>query len=142
MRVYKTTDRIKIKVEDVTIEVAPLTYGQRREVAGQLTKAGGATFEDQLEMIRLATKYAVKNVIGLEDSEGPYQVTFTDDNTLSDESLDDLANIPGIYGILSQATMQLATAGPFIKLTDGEGKDLEGVEVILPGNSKGGKSKK
>lgn len=143
MRVHTSADLIAVKIDDesnkdrpVIIKFRPLTYQQRKEVLSKVVQAGGNLIEDKMEMCRLAVRYSVKSVSGLETASGDYSIEMDPDGFLSDKSLDDIMNIPDISIPLMQGAIQIATNGPFRALLDETGEALQGVSVI-EGNAEG-----
>lgn len=93
MKVYRTTDRIPIRMEGLTFWISPLTYSQKAEILAQVSMKGGEECQDFGRMVFLSVKYAIKKVEGLEDSEGkPYEVGFEGD-VLSDDTVNDLLQL-------------------------------------------------
>lgn len=90
-RIYRTTDRIPVKVDTLTVTISPLSFDQKTELQSIMMQAT----KDPLFAVRgarLAIKYAVKDVQGLEDADGPYKVTLGEDGNLTDACVDDLLN--------------------------------------------------
>lgn len=93
-RIYKTTDRVKVKVDDLTFSISPLSYAQKSEIQSKLYKA--VNDQDMLaaqDAAVLSIKYAVKSVKGLTDgNDEPYQLEM-ENNQLTQQCIDDLLNI-------------------------------------------------
>ena len=125
-KIYKTTDRIAIKVDDITIKIGPLTFAQKSEVMAMMVK--GQKESDYLllnQAILKSVSYAVKSVEGFKDSnDEDYKLKFDDSNTdcLDESSLNDLANCAYSEKIL----------GICSKLLQGVPADfkIDGVEVV------------
>lgn len=89
MKIRKTTEKVPVKIGELTFKISPLSFEQKCDIQNLLA-AGGST--SILKASKLAIKYAVKDVEGLENHDGSkYEVKF-DEIGLSDETIDDLAN--------------------------------------------------
>jgi hypothetical protein len=129
MRIYKRSDRIKVKIEDITVTLAPLSFDQKSEAQEMISRG---TVKQDLRLlskgIAQMVKYSVKKVDGLEDAEGnPYQLDF-DGDSLSDSCLDDLLNLE-VQEKLQSACLSLLRGIPR-EIVDSHGKPIQGVEVI------------
>ncbi len=81
---------------------------------------------------RLAVKYAVKSVEGLEDMQGnPYVAETGPDGNLTDACVDDLLNTVET-GKMITACSQLISGVPLAIIDPSTGKPLEGVSIELP----------
>lgn len=131
MRIYKPSDRIKIKIGDeqegVILTLAPMTRIQKQEIQNLLSES----LKNELkatDAVILALKYAVKNIEGVEGEDGlPYKAEF-DSGMLADSSIDDLMNLPDAAKIMIVATTW--TNGVPRMFKDFKGNPLEGVEII------------
>lgn len=97
-RIYRATQKIEVKIDDISVFVSPLTLIQKQEIQGYLVKAGEGDTEASMKLVVTAMKYALKDVRGLVDvdddgKEFPYQLQFVD-GILADSCIDDLLNIP------------------------------------------------
>jgi hypothetical protein len=89
MKIRKTTEKISVQVGELVFKITPLTFEQKCEI--QTVLAAGTTTAI-LKASKLAMKFSVKEIVGLENCDGSeYQVTF-DDVGLSDEVINDLGN--------------------------------------------------
>lgn len=137
MKVYGPKDRIKVKLispdkETLGFILSPLTAKQKGEVAACLSMRGGDAVQDRWEMVRLALKYSLKAIEGIEDADGnPIQLSLGDDGGLTDESMDTVVNIPDM-DLAYTAALQLAsgtTAGQIINPSTGN--PFDNVEVVI-----------
>lgn len=89
-KIYKTSDKIKVKVDDLIITLSPLTYHQKSMVQAQILEKGefGA-----MDSTRLAVKYALKDIEGIENMDGSKYELEIDEGIVSDETIDDLFNL-------------------------------------------------
>lgn len=92
-KIYKTTDRISIKIDDITIKVAPLSLSQKADVTSLMMQGQKET--DYLKLnqaILKAVSYSLKSIEGLKDSnDEDYKLKF-DGDVVSEDSLNDLSN--------------------------------------------------
>ena len=56
--VYRSTDRIKIKIHDVELIVKPLSYFEKSQVEGILFKEGGVIRENSILALAKLIKYS------------------------------------------------------------------------------------
>ncbi len=128
-RIYKRSDRITVKIDTITVKLAPLSVDQKTEIQqAMLIGRAKSDMKEATKGIVLALKYAIKGVDGLEDSDGnPYKLKFEDD-ILSQESIDDLLNLE-IAGKLSMVCAGMMNGIPK-SFTDTEGDALVGVQVV------------
>jgi hypothetical protein len=123
MIIYRKSDRIKIKLLDLTVELAPLSYHEKSEIQETIINdAMGGSIK--------ALKNAVKDIKGLKLPDGSdYKLEF-DGDSLSDECVDGLMNIKGITE-LNIACLDLLNGVPedeFINPLTGQ--KLEGIEIV------------
>lgn len=133
-QIYKVTDRIKVKVGDITLILSPLTKEQKMNTQLHTAKAVKGDMESAMKAVELAVKYSIKGIEGLfhvndQGVEVPYTVKL-EGGVLSDEAINDLMNME-----LSDKISNVATAflgGVPSEIKDQKGNKIEGIEVILP----------
>jgi len=126
-KIYRTTDRISLKVDDLTITVSPLSIHQKTAVE-ELASNGGSS--SAIKAAVCAMKFAIKSVSGLEGPDGsPYQLEFDTDGTLADSVVDDLFNTKTSFKLMS-ICLNLINSIPDEFYDPNTGKRLEGVEFI------------
>jgi hypothetical protein len=128
-KIYRRSDRIRIKIDDVTITVAPLSTDQKME-AQDLMLRGRAKGDPKMltEGIITLIRYGLKDVDGLVDADdNPYKLEF-DGEALKPQCIDDLFNIE-MHKKLIMVCSSLAGSIP-TEFTDEAGKPIEGVEVL------------
>lgn len=125
--VYRKSDRITLKVHDLTVKVAPLTFAEKAEINGLIGSA--ADPNGAMKGSLLAVKCAVKDIKGLTLPDGsPYKLEFENDK-LTDECVDDLTNIQG-GSELFIACLNLISGVPQDFINPVTGQKLEGIEVV------------
>lgn len=130
-RIYKTSDRIKVKVDGLVFIISPLSFDQKAEI--QALAASGDLYKG-LQAAKLAVKYAVKDVEGLKDGEGEYQPQLQD-NILDDQSLDDIFNLEQNEK-LAFACLNLLQSIPKEFMDPHTGNKLEGVSFVKESSGK------
>lgn len=124
MRIYKRSDRIPIKIGDITIKVGPLSLAEKAEI-GSLFFSGKVA--DQLKATLLTIKYGVKEVEGFFTEDGPYQLSF-EGEYLTDDCASELINTEAGEKMVVVCT-SLIKKIPDV-FTDEKGNKLEGVEIL------------
>lgn len=137
MKVFRTTDRIPLKIDTLTFWISPLSYHQKAEILSQVVSISGEEKQNYGKMVFLSVKFAVKKVEGLEDSDGkPYRLEF-DGEVLSDDSVNDLLQLD------CQAKLTQTCANLMNGIRDSK---IEGVEFdlknVMSGTAKGESKKK
>jgi hypothetical protein len=131
-RIYKRTDRIKVKIDDVTVTIAPLSLDQKTEAQmlmarGKIEKNFGLLQKGVVSIL----KNSVKHIDGLEDIDGkPYALSFEDEskNSLTDSCIDDLFNIEMHKKLVMVCSAMVGTIPS--EFTDENGKPIEGVSIV------------
>lgn len=130
-KIYKLSDRIKLKIGELTVVISPLSLHDKNEATKMISK--GATTADlgmtQDGLIHLL-KSCVKDIIGLENADGsPYKLEFVD-GKLTDECVSDLCNLE-IHTKLLMVASSLVRGIPS-EFQDQHGNKIEGVEIVQP----------
>ena len=125
--IYRTSDRIKIKVDSLTLTVSPLSYEQKCRIQAEVAK-GDLT--SAMNGAKLAIKYSLKSIEGVKDWQGnSYSVMLDESGYLQDECIDDLFNleeVPKVTGVC----LSLLSGIPQEFVDPGTGKKLKGVSII------------
>lgn len=129
-KVFKRSDRIAVKVGDLTFKLAPMTIDQKTECQQAFLKGNSkADLKELTKGIILSLKYSVKSVDGLVDAnDEPYKVSLDDKGNLTDECIDDLLNLQ-TGKQLTQICASLTNGIPS-EFIDDNGNKLEGVEIL------------
>jgi len=126
VKIYRLSDRIRVQIGEITFLISPLTYHQKTEIVSNVTRSGGLEMQSAAQMAYLAIKYSVKGIEGLIDSENnPYQLSFNE-NGLTDECVSEIFQ-------LGCKDKLMEVVGSLINKIEDPG--IEGVKVILPGDS-------
>ena len=122
-KIYKTTDRITIKIDDITLKIAPLSLSQKADVTSLMMQGQkDADYMKLNQAILKAVSYCVKSVEGLKDSnDEDYKLKLDENGFVSEESLNDLSNCA-----VSEKILKVSS-----QLINGVPSDfkIEGVEV-------------
>lgn len=129
MKIYRATDKIKIKIDDVTVIVSPLSYERKTEVQTYMLEALKGDMKAGMEGAKLAIKYAVKGVEGAEYSDGtPFELQ-EENGVLTDESVDELINCE-MAEKLSVVCCSLLTKVSDTFVDPRTGNPLQGVSLV------------
>lgn len=125
----RVTDRVKLHIGDLTVEVSPLTFDQKAQIAGCYKMVSGEMVADSIKQTFLAVKFTVKSVSGIQLCNGEnYQVELDKDNTLKDECVSDLLN-------LEVSNKLMVACANFINGVTEALRNIDGVIVEMPGES-------
>jgi hypothetical protein len=93
-RIYRTADRIALKIDDLTVKISPLSLHQKTQIQQAMIDGKSEnSLEKATQGIALALKFGLKDIVGLENADGsPYALQF-DDSGLTEECINDLMNI-------------------------------------------------
>lgn len=130
--IYRTTDRIKVKVDDITVVLAPLSYKQKCDVQSAVTTK---SITGAMDGAALAVRYSLKEISGVKYADGSEYKLKIEDDKVSEECMDELFN-------LEQATKLTIVCLNLIQgvpksFTDPEtGKPLDGVSILKERSSR------
>ncbi len=124
--IYLPGDKVPLKIDDLTVYVHQLTMAQRAAIIEKLSEKDNP--QASLEATKLALKYGVREITGVERTDGsPFSVVLHE-GSLSDDSVEALLYLP-CTGKIQLACFALL-AGISNPLVDAAGKPIPGVEVI------------
>ena len=126
----RKSDRIEIKIEDLVLKIAPLSFSAKMEINEVLSGTKNDDLHASMKAAKLAMMHSIKEIKGIECFDGEeYSLEF-DGDKLSEECIDDLLNLeacPKLMGVCSSLL-----AGVSEKIVDPvTGEEMEGVEVML-----------
>lgn len=91
MKVYRPTDRVKVRIDDAQFEISPLTFQQKSDIASCSKMVGGEQQVDIAKSVFLSLKYAVKGISGIEFDDGEkLEYEEGEDGLIKDELVDTL----------------------------------------------------
>jgi hypothetical protein len=139
-RIYRTTDRIAIKIHDITVKISPLSLQQKNQILSLMLE--GQKDNDMVKLSQatmLAIRFCLKSVEGIQDAEGnAYQLEFDENGMLSEQCTDDMLNMEQSTA-LTQVCAAIINGVPS-EFVDQKGQPLEGVSFANQDTKK--KSKK
>ena len=136
MIIYRTSDRIDVKIGALVVKISPLTKYQKEKIQTL------SLDEKLIDAAGEAIKCGIKSIEGLKLADGSdYELSFDDNNELLDECVDDLMNLEEC-GKLTSVCAALVNGIPKEFINPYTGKKIDGVEFIKTGESSGKKSKK
>lgn len=93
MKIIKKTDRILVEAKGVKILISPIQLQQRIDIGNSIKFENGESNFNLLSHYKQLFKYSVKEVTGVEDSEGkPYELSF-DGEVLTDDCAEELTRL-------------------------------------------------
>lgn len=129
MRVYKTTDLIEVKIDNMSVFISPLSYHQKMEISESFIKAEGDMVE-AMKVVAKAISFSMKDIKGVTNEDGTdYKLQFAN-NELTSECIDDLLNLPIHQKLIT--VCQSLLHGVSGQILGPDGQPLEGVSVIPP----------
>ncbi len=128
VKIHRRTDKIKIKIDDVTVTISPLSSHEKAEIQSEMMKFVKGNVKAGQDGICLSLKYAVKGIEGVVDSEGNAYALKFENGYLAQECVDDLLNME-ITGKLSQVCGALTNGVPR-EFMNSDGTKIEGVEFV------------
>jgi len=129
MIIYRTTDKVPLKIGKITIWVSPLAALQKAELLTCTKMKGGQEVVDAPKMALLTLKHSIKDITGLNGAKysdgSKISLTFDDDGSLDDDSLTAVMQILD-YPKITAVAAQLLTSGI-------DSIDVPGVKVDTSG---------
>ena len=130
--VFRPTDRITLKIGELTLKLAPLTFRQKAKLMSFTRNSGGEETTNGLEMIFQAIKYFIKDVDGLVDCEGNAIAVELDDNgELKEEYADMLLSADESPTLIQALTSFMVKISKDLTNPD-TGEKIEGAQVFYP----------
>jgi hypothetical protein len=127
MIIHKITDRIKVKIGEITFHLSPLSWDQKQDIVSDAKLVEGKPTNRNSTYKCL--KYAVKNIEGVTLADGSPYVVQLENNVLSDECVEDLLNLE-LSSKLIIACYSLVQGVPSKIINPVTGQVLEGVEIV------------
>ena len=134
VKLYRTTDKVPIKIDKIKFYISPLQYSHKEEIQAELLKAQS----DPMAVVRaakLSIQYSVKGVDGVENVDGSkFELEF-ENEVLTEQSVSDLLNIDQDDKLSFVCTSFLnGIPKDFIDPVTGE--KLKGVSIVRESSSK------
>jgi hypothetical protein len=137
MEILQTRERVRVKIGDIALILAPLKHAQKIELSKATTVKDGETVADLNQMLSLAVRHSVKGVEGVKSRSGEdIKLEFDLNGSLSDDSHTDMMVVVTGAKIFMDSILKVAANRvPEDKTLTNEttGEKIEGVEVtVLP----------
>lgn len=125
MIVYRPSDRIPVKISELTFWLAPLTFQQKVHMEDLAMQVQGKKIVDLAQLSFLSVKYCLKILDGdIKYSDGSqFKLEFDKDGILTDDSTNDVLNL----GRISLTLIKSCTA----MLQDIATAKIEGAEIDI-----------
>lgn len=132
MKLFKMTDRVKIKIDDIILSISPLSLEQKEEISAHLLEFGTKKdVKHYINAVATSVKYALKDIEGVTDIKGnKYELSFEEDGSLTKGCIEELLNTQ-ISGKIGASCIAFIDNIPS-KIYGDDGNALEGVEIINP----------
>jgi hypothetical protein len=129
MKIARLTDRFKIKLEGVTITVAPLSGRQKLEMTSMIKQhENGKLYIDKASQEHFLVKYSIKEVEGLKDYDGKDYVLDFHSDSLSDDCAEEvLSFLVNTYFTVANTQIISGLFGEVINPITG--KAIKGISV-------------
>ena len=132
-KLYRTIDRIKVKVDSLEVTIAPLNKAQKIALQGNMLKASHGNMAAAMEAVSDALKYSIKDIKGIsyEDENGneqEYKLKLDANGELEDECIDDILNLDESQKL--NAICSSLIGGFNGKFVDPQGNELDGVSIV------------
>lgn len=128
--VYRSTDRVTLKILDVTFKIKPLSYQEKMDISSEIWNHDGAKKENSITSARKIMKYAIKEVDGVSYPDGTtFELRFDENNHLTDECTEELSNME-ISSELIVSLYSFVKGVPKEILNPVDGKKMENVMIV------------
>lgn len=132
VKIYKTTDRLSVKIDSLKFKLAPLSFDQKAEIQSYLISGEAMAV---VKAAKLAIKYSVKDIQGVENLDGsPYELEM-ENGSVSDSCIDDLLNIDQ-DGKLSLVCTSMLQGIPTDFVDPQSGEKVKGISIERPSSRK------
>ena len=129
------SDRIPVKIHDMTVKISPLSYDVKSACQSLIMNG------NHMEAAVYALKNSIKEIDGLENEDGSkYQLQFSE-GQISQDSIDEILNVPG-SDEMQLVAISLLQGIPKEFVDPGTGKKLTGVEFLKEPSRKKARSRK
>ena len=122
MIIYKSTDRIPIKIGALGLTLAPLTFEQKKTLFSNVKQRAGKPVEDVEDAAKKALKYSIKEIKGAKQWDGSdFKLNFDNQGNLIDSCVEALMNLSDSGKIMDSVSKIMSN-----RLAD----EVEGVEIV------------
>lgn len=129
--IYRINDTFELKIGTLVVKLSPLDYKVKADM--QANVLAGRPMDAAV----LAIRHSIKGVSGLKLPDGSdYELEFNENNSLTENSVNDLLNIPEASK-LNMVAISLIHGMPTGEFLDPEtGKPLDGVKFVKKESSR------
>ena len=85
--------RINVKIGPVTFVCSPLTSQQQAEILAHIQQSSGVSHVDKFKQMRIALKYSLKDIKGVEMFGKAYKLKFDDNGNVTDDCLEEISQL-------------------------------------------------
>lgn len=127
MIIHKITDRIKVKIGEITFHLSPLSWDQKQDILSEtkMVEGSGKNRNSTYKCL----KYAVKDIEGVTLEDGSPYTLKLENGILSDECVEDLLNLE-LSPKLIMACFSFVQGVPNKIFNPVTGEVVEGVEIV------------
>ena len=122
MKIFRVTDRIPVKIGELTFWLSPLKWEHKIAVSNAIQLKSGDTHITTMQA-KTTIKYSVKAVDGIQNHDGtPLVLDLDESGALTDDSVEDLLQLEQFPVLVKQALTWLN--GPSDTVLDGVSVDF------------------
>lgn len=133
MIIHKTTDKIQVRIGEITFYLSPLSWDQKQDILSDAKMVDGKT--SNRNSTYKCLKYAVKGIEGVTLADGSPYVLTMDNGVLSDECIEDILNLE-LSPKLIMACYSFVQGIPARIVNPVTGEVVEGVEIVQKNSKK------
>ena len=89
----RKSDRVKVKIEELELEIAPLSFAAKMEINDILIGADKEDMGASMKASKVAISHAVKSIKGIETLDGDIYTLEFEGEILSEDCVDELLNL-------------------------------------------------
>ena len=131
----RKSDRVKVKIEELELEIAPLSFAAKMEINDILVGAAKDDMGASMKASKVAIAHALKSIKGIETLDGDAYALEFDGDILSEDCVDELLNLEHCPKLMTVCT-SLIGGVPSEIIDPASGKAMKGVEIKTPKKKK------
>ena len=131
----RKSDRVKVKIEELELEIAPLSFAAKMEINDILISADKEDMGASMKASKVAISHAVKSIKGIETLDGDTYALEFEGEILSEECVDELLNLEHCPKLMMVCTALIGGV-PSEIIDPATGKAMKGVEIKVPKKKK------
>ena len=129
--IYRATDRKKVKIEDITFQLAPLTFAQRGKVEALISTG---SYDKIMEATVYMFRCSIKDVKGIKYSDKSAFKLVIEDDMASESQIEELLSMPywsTIMSVLMNNISNFNTVSVDVDM-NGEDRTAKKIEADTP----------